>query len=336
MNSEMEGIVHDKGWHNWGRPDNEKTAKYYEYNNTGPGAAAEARADWSKQLTPDEANLYTVPMMMKGSDGWDPTMMPVLPEPYGEEDDTPPHTTSKLSPEQANGLNGWYTVPVIVELSAQDDGSTVTETVYSFDGVTWTHYSGPIVLDREAASAAIYYRSVNAAGLEESIQSVPLAIDLSPPDIRVEPPAKEGGWNISSDWTPVIQMTDSVSGIDGSRTVIKLDGQPVPPGEAIPLYQLPLGDHVLTVEGADLAGNTAAAEIGFQTVTSSGDMIALIERFLSSGDIRNAGIANSLTKKLEKGNLGSFENEVRAQRGKHLSEMAADVLLRYAESINHM
>ena len=39
MNTEMEGIVHDKGWHNWGRPDNEKTAKYYEYNNTGPGAA---------------------------------------------------------------------------------------------------------------------------------------------------------------------------------------------------------------------------------------------------------------------------------------------------------
>ncbi|WP_181469964.1 pectinesterase family protein [Paenibacillus sp. MDMC362] len=333
MNTEMEGIVHDKGWHNWGRPDNEKTAKYYEYNNTGPGAAAEARANWSKQLTPEEANLYTVPMMMKGSDGWNPTMMPVLPEPYAEEDDTPPHTTSKLTPEQPNGLNGWYTVPVTVELSAQDDGSTVTETVYSLDGVTWTHYSGPIVLDRVAASAAIYYRSVNAAGIEESIQSVPLAIDLSPPDIRVEPLAQEGGWNVSSDWTPVIHMSDSVSGVDDSRTVIKLDGQPVPPGEAIPLYQIPLGSHVLTVEGADLAGNTAAAEIEFQTFTSTGDMIALIERFLSSGEIGNAGIVNSLTKKLEKGNLGSFENEVRAQRGKHLSELAADVLLRHAEAL---
>ncbi|WP_397376702.1 pectinesterase family protein [Paenibacillus sp. p3-SID867] len=333
MNTEMEGIVHDKGWHNWGRPDNEKTAKYYEYNNTGPGAAAEARANWSKQLTPEEANLYTIPMMMKGSDGWDPTRMPVLPQPYGEEDDTPPHTSSKITPETPNGLNGWYTVPVTVELSAEDDGSTVTETVYSLDGTTWIPYSGPIVLDREAAAAAIYYRSVNAAGLEESIQSIVLNMDLSPPEIHVETPAQEGGWNVSRDWTPIIEMSDSVSGVDDSRTVIKLDGNPVQPGEAIPLYQLLLGSHVLTVEGADLAGNTSVAEIEFQTVTSTGDMIALIERFLSSGEIGNAGIANSLTKKLEKGNMGSFENEVRAQRGKHVSELAADILLRHAEAL---
>lgn len=333
MNTEMEGIVHDKGWHNWGRPDNEKTAKYYEYNNTGPGAAAEARANWSKQLTPEEANLYTIPMMLKGSDGWDPTMMPVLPQPYGEEDDTPPHTSSKITPETPNGLNGWYTVPVTVELSAEEDGSTVTETVYSLDGITWTPYSGPIVLDREAAAAAIYYRSVNAAGLEESIQSIVLNMDLSPPDIHVETPVQEGGWNVSRDWTPIIEMSDSVSGVDDSRTVIKLDGNPVQPGEAIPLYQLLLGSHVLTVEGADLAGNTSVAEIEFQTVTSTGDMIALIERFLSSGEIGNAGIANSLTKNLEKGNMGSFENEVRAQRGKHLSELAADILLRHAEAL---
>ena len=31
--------------------------------------------------------------------------------------------------------------------------------------------------------------------------------------------------------------------------------------------------------------------------------------------------------------MGSFENEVRAQRGKHLSELAADILLRHAEAL---
>ncbi|MBD2867093.1 pectinesterase family protein [Paenibacillus arenilitoris] len=81
MNTEMEDVVHDKGWHNWGRPDNEKTARYYEFNNAGPGAAAESRAAWSKQLTPEEANLYTISSMMRGTDGWDPTAMPVLPNP---------------------------------------------------------------------------------------------------------------------------------------------------------------------------------------------------------------------------------------------------------------
>ena len=106
-----------------------------------------------RSVTPEEANLYTIPMMMKGTDGWDPTMMPVLPRPFGDEDDTPPHTSSKITPETPNGLNGWHTVPVTVELSAEDDGSTVTETVYSLDGITWIPYSGPIVLDREAAAA---------------------------------------------------------------------------------------------------------------------------------------------------------------------------------------
>ncbi|AWB46901.1 hypothetical protein DCC85_10710 [Paenibacillus sp. CAA11] len=80
MNTEMEGILHSKGWHNWGKPDNEKTARYAEFSNFGAGAAAESRAAWSKQLTPEEANHFTIPMMMKGSDDWDPTRMPVLPK----------------------------------------------------------------------------------------------------------------------------------------------------------------------------------------------------------------------------------------------------------------
>ena len=58
-------------------------------------------------------------------------------------------------------------------------------------------------------------------------------MDLSPPDIHVETPAQEGRWNVSRDWTPIIEMSDSVSGVDDSRTVIKLDGNPVQPGEAI-------------------------------------------------------------------------------------------------------
>lgn len=43
------------GWHNWGKTENEKTARYQEYNNRGAGAAKENRAAWSRQLTKKEA-----------------------------------------------------------------------------------------------------------------------------------------------------------------------------------------------------------------------------------------------------------------------------------------
>ena len=47
------------GWDNWGDPQNEQTAFYAEYGNTGPGAATHERVDWSRQLTAGEAARLT-------------------------------------------------------------------------------------------------------------------------------------------------------------------------------------------------------------------------------------------------------------------------------------
>ena len=48
------------GWNNWGNPENEKTAFYAEYKNTGEGADTKSRAAWSRQLSDKEAKEYTV------------------------------------------------------------------------------------------------------------------------------------------------------------------------------------------------------------------------------------------------------------------------------------
>jgi pectinesterase len=64
--------IRPEGWHNWGKPDNEKTARYAEYGNTGPGAKADRRVPWSKQLTKDEAARITVESVLGGQDGWKP------------------------------------------------------------------------------------------------------------------------------------------------------------------------------------------------------------------------------------------------------------------------
>lgn len=66
MNSELPQGIHPQGWHNWGKEENEKTARYMEYNNTGAGASTAARVPWAKVLTKKEAARYTLENVMKG------------------------------------------------------------------------------------------------------------------------------------------------------------------------------------------------------------------------------------------------------------------------------
>lgn len=64
--------IRPAGWHNWGNVENEETARYVEYNNSGPGANTDSRVLWSKVLTEEEAAKYTVENVLKGNDGWNP------------------------------------------------------------------------------------------------------------------------------------------------------------------------------------------------------------------------------------------------------------------------
>ncbi|MBL0740981.1 pectinesterase family protein [Chryseolinea lacunae] len=52
--------IKPEGWHNWSKPDAEKTSYYAEYKSTGPGANPTARAAWAHQLTDDDAKQYTL------------------------------------------------------------------------------------------------------------------------------------------------------------------------------------------------------------------------------------------------------------------------------------
>jgi pectinesterase len=72
MNCELGKHILPLGWHNWGKTDNEKTARYAEYMNTGEGASVKERATWSKQLTKKEAAEYSVENMFKTTSNWDP------------------------------------------------------------------------------------------------------------------------------------------------------------------------------------------------------------------------------------------------------------------------
>jgi pectinesterase len=55
MNCEMSGVIRPEGWFDWKNPQAHQTARYEEFNSTGPGGNPKGRVDWSKQLTPSEA-----------------------------------------------------------------------------------------------------------------------------------------------------------------------------------------------------------------------------------------------------------------------------------------
>ncbi len=56
---ELDSHIRPEGWHNWNKPDAEKTSFYAEYGNYGPGAAAGQRVGWSHELRPRDLAVYT-------------------------------------------------------------------------------------------------------------------------------------------------------------------------------------------------------------------------------------------------------------------------------------
>lgn len=74
LNCRMDGHIFPEGWHDWGKPEAHSTIYYAEYHSHGEGALQNGigRADFSFQLTDEEARHYTKDKVLGGSDGWNP------------------------------------------------------------------------------------------------------------------------------------------------------------------------------------------------------------------------------------------------------------------------
>lgn len=62
----LSDIIKPEGWHNWNKPDAEKTTFYGEFENNGSGAKTTKRVSWSHQLTKNQAADYTLAIIFKG------------------------------------------------------------------------------------------------------------------------------------------------------------------------------------------------------------------------------------------------------------------------------
>ena len=73
MNCELPAQICPEGWHHWEK-QREQTARYMEYGNSGPGAATEGRAPWSRQLTKKEAAQVTPQRVFSMASSWMPNL----------------------------------------------------------------------------------------------------------------------------------------------------------------------------------------------------------------------------------------------------------------------
>ncbi|MWV42519.1 DNRLRE domain-containing protein [Paenibacillus sp. HJL G12] len=251
---------------------------------------------------------------------------------FEKSDTIPPVTTATISSAQPDGQNNWYVHPVTLTLNATDDMG-VAETAYSLDrGDKWQSYTEPVTFS-EDGEYEISYQSKDDAGNVEPAQTIQFHLDTKAPLITVVDPAS-GSYNADQEILPQFTITDDLSGVDHAKTTLLLDGQPVQQGVTIQLYTLPLGSHSLEITGYDLAGNIGNAIVNFQLTTSIESLKSLVTKFKDNGWIDNNGIANSLSQKLNHGQLNSFIQEVEAQSGKHVVSDAAGYLLKNAQALN--
>lgn len=72
LDTAMDRHIRAEGWNNWGKPENEHTAYFAEYNSTGAGAQTESRVKWMHRLSKEEARAFEAETFLKGRDGWNP------------------------------------------------------------------------------------------------------------------------------------------------------------------------------------------------------------------------------------------------------------------------
>lgn len=60
INCWMDKHIIPEGWNNWRNQANEATARYAEYNSSGPGANPAGRVKWAKQLTEEEVRRFSL------------------------------------------------------------------------------------------------------------------------------------------------------------------------------------------------------------------------------------------------------------------------------------
>ncbi|WNR45403.1 OmpL47-type beta-barrel domain-containing protein [Paenibacillus roseipurpureus] len=204
-----------------------------------------------------------------------------------------------------------------VTLSALDDAAAPSVMVYSLDGgASWTVYVQPILIEQEGLTT-VQFRSTDAAGNEEAVQTLEFKLDLTKPTVT---------YSVYDGTSTTIDKTIAITCQDVNTSAVSLG----------------LGVHTFTASAVDIAGNSGSTTIHIQIKVTISSLVNFIQQTVTDN-----GIANSLIAKLngafeaeQQGNvnardnkLNAFKHEVSAQSDKKLNVEQAQLLTTLADAL---
>lgn len=215
--------------------------------------------------------------------------------------------TARVTPENASDASLFWTVgnPAVANVSE--------------DGHVHAHGDGTT--------------SVVATTYDGGYQAtVTVMVDGTAPNLRIRAPAS---LSLLDSATLALDAEDALSGV--ANASLQLDGQPIASGYAVTPLSLMPGEHRLSAEATDAAGNRATAEATFAIAFGWADLDDLLSYAISQGWIADNGFAQSLLAKIqhlqrqaqtgEAGpNVAPLAQEIAAQSSKKIDKTFASVL----------
>jgi hypothetical protein len=271
-------------------------------------------------------------------------------------DSFPPTTQLTIGePQFVDATDTYVTSATPFTLTAEDPpdgsvGSTAYRIYNSAYDSGWLPYTHPFSL--VGLSDGEYHVAYNSTDDAENVESTHTAIvmlDNTPPTIAIGSPIRDQEYRHSETLLIDFKVTDEWSGV--TSVSAQLDGSPVNDDDLVDLLVLTLGPHTLMITGVDNLGHIADMSVTFTIIADVDSLIALVERFYESGQIDDLEVKDGLLDKLyaaqaliDAGKLGparnllrAFIRQVEAQRGHHITEEAAAILLADAEyALEHL
>jgi hypothetical protein len=179
----------------------------------------------------------------------------------------PPVSSATLA--GVRGENGWFRSAVTATLRATDEGSGIATFQYRLDGGPWQDYSVP--LNFTDGERLLEYFATDRAGHSETIHSLPIRVDSTPPEIvRLDPSGTVPSTNVTIAWS----ATDAGSGI--ARFEVSLDGGPFASFGTTNSLTLAVsgGSHSVHLRAVDAAGNVGERSTTFQVGPERPDLLA--------------------------------------------------------------
>jgi hypothetical protein len=250
-----------------------------------------------------------------------------------------------IEPPRTNATapTGWVNRTANVTLTASDAISGVNRTTWGLDDGDLGLYEGPVSVEPEGVHE-IRYRSRDIAGISERIRNVTVRVDRTVPVLEASVSGNRTDDGEFGNFATVeVNASDALAGLNLTR--VRVDGGPWRTYDG-PIRVNETGNHTVTAEATDLAGNRELALVEFAVADLEPPTTSLLVD-PSTPDGENGWYQTLPAFRLEPtpenatpeyriddGELQTYENPVQVPEGNHTIAYRSTHPIRPNESFN--